>query len=373
MKRSRFYKYRGLVLFAILLIGVGKLGLYAMAPVTQDSLRFEVLLSSQMLNDLPLDINLIESQEMTANQLILLSTTDQFYLLGWGGIKPLGPKVAGAIRCFAYTPDGFLMIVRNRELCYIDSIGNLVKLLGLPDSGMGLHAGEKALYFYDQNSNKNKHALYILEQGGKYKELLAVPSPIHSVAEMNQSILFSSENSIFSFHPENKVLKALATLPKEHEIRSIAVDSSGKTLYFSTMSSIYTLIDSTIINLTNEFGGMLQLLEDGLLVFNPEKKFLTRILGMEQKIASEMQKLNAVSREQPSAPLLTNAMIIDLVKTKLSDGLIINLINRSQVDFNLNVDSMIYLSSQNVSSEIILAMKNAMKRKTSNESLNHTK
>ncbi|MDP3431666.1 MAG: hypothetical protein Q8T04_01695, partial [Bacteroidota bacterium] len=96
-------------------------------------------------------------------------------------------------------------------------------------------------------------------------------------------------------------------------------------------------------------------------------KFLIRIVGLEGKVTSKMQELKNVQPEKSQGNILNNATIIDLVKSKLSDGLIINLINRSVVDFNLSIDAMIYLSSQNVSSAVILAMKNAMKRKAGND------
>ena len=63
-------------------------------------------------------------------------------------------------------------------------------------------------------------------------------------------------------------------------------------------------------------------------------------------------------------PALTNSNIIALVNDKLSDGVIINIISRSKVDFNLSVDGMIDLSDKNVSSQVILAMKEAMKRQS---------
>ena len=61
-------------------------------PAKNDSLRFEILLSSKMLNEIHLDVNLINSVGITSNRLILLSTHDQFYVLGWGGIIPLGKR-----------------------------------------------------------------------------------------------------------------------------------------------------------------------------------------------------------------------------------------------------------------------------------------
>lgn len=361
-------KYNIVLVFTIILFEIGALNAYGLAPVKNDSLRFEVLLSSKLLDDAKLEINFIGAQEMTSNRLILLSSANQFYLLGWGGIQSVGPKITDTISSFAYTPDGFLMVVRNKELFYVDSIGNPAKLFGLPDYAMGITAGADVMYLYDQNRNKAKHALYVLEKGGLYKELLVVPSPIYSVIEMDKLILFSTENAILSFNPDNKELKAIATLPGVNEIKSVAIDSLGSTIYFSTDNSIYAVNNSRIINLTNEFGGSLRFFTDGLLVFNPEKKFLIRIVGLEGKITSKIQELKNTQPEKSPDNILTNTTIIDLVKSNLSDGLIINLINRSVVDFNLSIDAMIYLSSQNVSSAVIVAMKNAMKRKAGTDS-----
>jgi hypothetical protein len=68
----------------------------------------------------------------------------------------------------------------------------------------------------------------------------------------------------------------------------------------------------------------------------------------------------------PPNDVLTNSKIIELVKSKLSDEIIISIINHSVVDFNLSVDAMIDLSNQQVSSKVILAMKQAMKRQILN-------
>ncbi|MDO9340507.1 MAG: hypothetical protein Q7T72_08280 [Bacteroidales bacterium] len=56
---------------------------------------------------------------------------------------------------------------------------------------------------------------------------------------------------------------------------------------------------------------------------------------------------------------LTNSTIIKMVKAKLSDDLIIDEINSSKVNFNVSIDSIKFLSSENVSSRVIQAMKTA--------------
>jgi hypothetical protein len=263
-----------------------------------DSLRFEVLLTSKMLNDIHLNERLINSIDITSNRLILLSTTDQFYLLGWGGIVPFGKKVTGNITSYAFTPDSLLMIIRNNELCGFDSLGNLSRLFTLPGEEMGISAGKYVMYAYNRTKVQANHAIYVIARGGKYSKLVEVPAAINSVIEMNNSILFATGNAVLCYDLRNKVLKALTALPKDKEVKSIAVNSSSNMIYLSTENSIYALKDSSAVVITEEFGGVLWYYNDGLLVFNPSKKFLVRITGIEENITSKMLALNnPVKRE----------------------------------------------------------------------------
>jgi hypothetical protein len=330
--------------------------------IKDDSLRFEILLSSKMLNDTLSEEKFVNSIDITSNRLILLSTTNQYYLLGWGGIGPLGQKVTGNIGSFAFTSDSLLMTIRNNELCGFESDVNLSKLFDLPNEGMGISSGKYVMYIYDRDIEKTKYALYVIAKGGNYYKLFEVPSPIKSVVEMNSSILFATGNGLFSFNLKDKNLKALAVLPKDEEIKSIAVDTSSNRIYFSTENVIYALVDSKAAIVFDDFGGILRFFDNGLMVFNPDKKFLIRIIGIEDRL--KLQPTFPAAYTKPTSGLLTNSTIINLVKTKISDDLIINLINSSPVNFNTSVDSMIYLSGQNVSSQVILAMRNAMKMKS---------
>jgi hypothetical protein len=258
------------------------------------------------------------------------------------------------------------MTIRNNEVCRFDSLGNLVKLYKLPGTGMGISAGKNAMYVFDRNKGKAKYALYVIAKGGKYSKLLDMPSPIWSVAEMNNSILFSSENGLFSYNVKRKELKALSALPKGKEIKSITVDTLNSRIYFATDSTIYSLKDSTAVMVTDEIGGILRSFHNGLIVFNPEKQLVVRIVGLENQIESGLPASKAPINTQTATDILTNESIINLVKAELSDEFIIKIINKSEVNFNLSVDSMIELSDQNVSSALIKEMKNAMKRKAGN-------
>jgi hypothetical protein len=336
------------------------------SSTNNDSLRFEVLLTSRLLSDVQKDALFNSSLDITSDRLILLSTNDQFYLLGWGGISPVGKKVEGKINSFRYTSDSLLMIIRNRDLCAFDLNGKLSKLFELPNEGMEISRGKYVMYAYDRNIDGQKNALYLIARRGKYSKLFEIPSSINSVVEWNNTLLFASGNAIFSYDIKTKDLKAIASLPKGEVIRSIHANSSSDIVYFSTDKMVFATKDSSVVLVTNQFGGVVRFYNGGLIVFNPEKKYLIRILGVENKITSQLKgSKTPQAKEQPS-DILTNAMVIDMVKLKLSDSRIINIINKSVVNFNLGVDDMIFLSGQNVSSEVIMAMKNAMRKKTSN-------
>jgi hypothetical protein len=330
------------------------------SPEKQDSVRYEVLMSTSLLNELQINSNFVPAVDVTSKRLILLSSTDQFYLLGWGGMVPLGNKVATGIGAFAFTSDSLLMVIRNNELCYLDSLGKLSFLYKLPEHGMGISTGKYAMYIYDRNSTKSKHALYALAGGGKYAKLFDVPGPISSVVEWNDRILFSTGNALLQYNLKTKEIKALAALPEGKIIKSLAVDPSEGRIFFSTANMICTVKDEKVSVITDKLGGTIRYF-NGLMVLKPESSLLIRMVGIDRAIASASLPVKSSLNADLSVEILTNSTIIELVKNELSDELIISIVNHSKVDFNLNVDSMIDLSNQGISSKVILAMKRAMK------------
>jgi hypothetical protein len=168
---------------------------------------------------------------------------------------------------------------------------------------------------------------------------------------------------LFSFNNTKKELKAMIALKKDMEIKSLTTNASGKTIYFSTEHAIYSLKDSCMLTVTNEFGGVLKYYDEGLIVFNPDKKLVMRITGLEDELTSKLHAAKTPAANKKTTEILTNESVINLVKAELSDDFIIKIINKSEVNFNMSVDSMILLSDQNVSSAVIKEMKNAMKRK----------
>jgi hypothetical protein len=258
-------------------------GLTSMAqslPNKADSLHYEILMSSKMLDSIHFNQKFIKYVDITSHRLVLLSTSDQFYLLGWGGIVPLGKKITGKIYSYAITPDGLLMAVNNDRLCVFDSLGNLSTLYKLPREEMGISSGKYGMFIYDQNNDHQINMLYVLAKGGKFAHLFGLSTPIHSVVEMTDSILFASDNAVYRYRFADKKMKILVALAENNPIKSVVVDTSGSRIYFSTEDMVFTMKDSKALLVTDKFGGELKYFNDGLLVFNPGKRILLRIVGL---------------------------------------------------------------------------------------------
>ena len=288
------------------------------APVKTDSSHIELLLTNKMLSNIHLDKKFIPSLDITSKRLILLSTREQFYLLGWGGIAPIGKKSTGSIGSFAFTFDNLLMAVRGSELCTMDSLGNLSKLMKLPGEGMGVSAGKFVMYIYDRNKNLQKNALYVIAKGGKYSRLLEVPAPINSVTELKNKVLFTIGNAVFSYNLKDKGISAILTVAKDKEIKSLTADTLNNRIYFSDGNSVFAIKDSVAVVISSEFGGVLRYFNQGLIVFNPEKNLLIRITELEDKIASKITEMKSAPVGEKTAVLPPPAAAVIVVPPPVS-------------------------------------------------------
>lgn len=349
------------VFFTIWIVIISAIQIISAQEVINKSVpyKIEVLMSGKMLDDINLKIEFIPSVNMTSNGHILLSSPTQFHLLGWGGIKAFGNKYSDIIGGFDYSYDGFLMVVHNSELCYIDSIGNLAKLYELPNKNMGITAGKSVMYLFDKDTDLTKYALYILSQGKRYTKLFEIPTPINAVSEIGESLLFSTGNKLFYLNAGTNTLKAIVSLPqKESKIISIVQDRELNTVYFSSNNAIYAMKDTSIVCISDKLGGVLRLYDKGLLIFNAEKRFLVSLLIDRPNANTTIDVTNA---EDPANKTLNNKSIIQMIINKTPEDEIIKKIENSVSNFNVSIDDMVNLSDQGVSSAVILAMKKAMK------------
>jgi hypothetical protein len=267
----------------IVVVALVSLNLYGQSAVKGDSLRFELLLSKAMVDSVNFNVPFTNSVQITSDHHLLLASENQFYILGWGGIQPVGKQFSKPLSAFEYTSDSTLMVVQDNRLCYIDSVGNMTKLYELPYENMKIAAGKNVMYLYDQNMYLTKHPLYVLAKGGRYIELFVSPTVITAVAENGDNLLFASENVLFSVNIITKSLVTLAVLPnKDQQINSITVDLLSKNIFLSSDNAIFAVKGNQLACVTENFSGTLRYSNNSLFVFNADKKFLVRIVGIDR-------------------------------------------------------------------------------------------
>lgn len=326
-----------------------------------DTLRYEVIFNKAMLDAIGINDNLIDAVDVTPDRLILVSSPGRFYLAGRGGAVPFGAPADGIISSFAFTGDSILLVVKNNELCYFGPDARLSVLYRLPASGMRISGGAKVMYLFDYGMNDHPVSLYAIARGGFYLKLLDLPDPINAVAEHGNSVLLSSGNALFEFDPDTKGLKVLIVMPKGEDIISVAADASNNRIYFSTRSKIYALDDVGAVAISDDLGGSLKVRDNGLIVLSTEKSILLRIDGLEEQLA-DRKNMKIAADVNKTSDVLTNSSVIDMKRAGLSDALIISIIKHSGVDFDLSVDNIVRLADDGVSSDVIMAMRQAMKK-----------
>lgn len=252
----------------------------------KDSLRYEVMLNSSMMDSTLKKDRFIYALDISPNNYLTLSTGNKIYLLGWGGISQLGNEIGGnIINSYAYSKDGLLMAVKNNILCYMNQKGILDTIVQLPKANMGLAAGKDVMYLFDQIRDDNKYKLYAFAKGGKYKQLLVSPKPITTVVEMGDSLYLAIGSGVYSLSPNSNSLNLVAGFEKESEIRSMTVDPQNNILYIATQDGIYAHQNNSLVYVTGDFGGgIVKYFGEGLIIFNPNTNDIIRIVNIDKSI-----------------------------------------------------------------------------------------
>lgn len=329
----------------------------------KDSLRFEILMTTDMLKAINLNPSFIGDMEITSGRHLMVATNNQFYLIGWGGLASLGKQSSkGMISSFAFTPDSLLLFTRGNELCYLDENGTAARLYTLPYPGMKISSGREVMYLYGPNQSGIRNAVYALSQGGGYAIVLETTTPVNDLLEHKNSLILASGNRLCRFDLKTKESSILATLSEGKEIISVTNDPSSGMIYFSTDKSIYAVNDTSAMTISDIMGGVVRCLDGGLVIFDHAKRFMMRIAGIENELRNGKPYRPDVATK-PAKGVLTNADVAEFVANGLSDALIITIIRKSEVDFDLSINSMIGLAGKGVSSDVIMEMRSAMKRK----------
>jgi hypothetical protein len=238
-----------------------------------------------MLTDSVFGGPLSEGLEISGQKLVTLTDGSQMYLLGWAGVTAIGNKSTQTISGFTYTPEGLLLTVQNKNLCFINTEGNWEKLYELPFENMFLTSGKEVLYIYEHDKNKNRYNAFALAKGGKYKWLFASPKPINGICELGDSIYVAIETGIYSYSRQKNKLNLSVALNNGAGITSLTADPIRDILYFSTPENIYALKNNTLVSLTDEFpGSTVHYFGDGLFLFNASTSDIFRIVNIHSSI-----------------------------------------------------------------------------------------
>jgi len=177
------------------------------------------------------------------------------------------------------------------------------------------------------------------------------------------TLLFCSGNKLMIYPLDEKPIVLFDA--DKYKIYGFSTDNKG-TVYVSIDPGIIKIEKFSQLSIlsTESMKGKLRYFDEKLYVLNAGNRTLS-VIPVKSLSFAQLAAPAEKGQEKPpiakSPGIMTNTDIISLVNAKTSDEQIINLINNSPVKFNTSVDSMIYLSGRNVSSAVILAMRNAMK------------
>ncbi|MCL2650085.1 MAG: hypothetical protein FWD60_03535 [Candidatus Azobacteroides sp.] len=243
-------------------------------------IELDLLLSEHMLKDLSIKTEFINSIDYTSDGFLLLSSSNQFYILGIGYMENLFNPTKKMIESYTVTPEGKLYIVSGKGLCKIDTLGNFIKIYSLPNVNMGIASGNSSIYLFDQSIQEDKqdYSLFSLNKNLDRTKLVTMNAPIKSVYEYDVNVFFTAKNKLYCTNEQMKSFVEILTLPQESDtIISIIGDSEHHAFYISTKDAIYRIKESKVELVSNEFGGILKYDGEGLLVFNPEKQLIVRL------------------------------------------------------------------------------------------------
>lgn len=251
-------------------------------PQNTQSIKADILLDSVLLNKLSTNnIKFINSVEYTPKGFILLSSSNQFYLLGMGGMIPIFESWTGKndIESFAVKADGILLIASGNSLYQAYTDPSFIKIMDIPDNDMGVTSKYKDIYVFDRTlkNNKKNYSIYQISENKEITSLVVMSTPILSIFEQPTFLIFSTSNLLFSIDTHTRNLFQILALPQEDNIISVVGDTINRAFYFSTDSAIYRIKDNKMEIISEDFGGILRYDDEGLLIFNSNKKLLIRL------------------------------------------------------------------------------------------------
>jgi len=248
--------------------------------ISADTITTDIIFDNNLLKDFSIDKKFINSIEYTPDGFILLSSANQFYLLGSGGIASIFENwnSKNSIESFTITSDSILVVISGKSLYQANADTSFVKIADIPDNNIGITSKYDNIYVYERifKNEKKNYSIYQLSRDEKITTLVTISTPVLSVFERPLQLIFSTNNILFSVEIKTKKLFQILALPPKNNIISIVGDDIHHALYFSTNEAIYRIKNTQLELVSDKFGGILKYDGEGLLIFNPDENYIVR-------------------------------------------------------------------------------------------------
>lgn len=274
-----------------------------------DNIKADVFMTKKQLQTAQMDITFIPEFIKIPNNFIFLSSEQNLYILGREGLMKI--LIYSDVNSFTLSSMGEFYFIQGDVLKKLNEPTNeLIEVTNLPKPNMRISTGENALYIFDNEkiSNSNNYSIYKLFSNNDYIKIIDVPSIINSVVEVENYVLFSTENKLYAVDIENKAVKEIAALHNENDkIISVNWDNTNNALYFSSEQAIFRMKEGKVDCVNDQFSGMLQCDDVGLVIFNPKEQFVVRIHNSALFSSSSITSTTPKSNTQPNEtkPALT--------------------------------------------------------------------
>jgi hypothetical protein len=98
------------------------------ANAQQNEIEADIFLNETMLKTISTNVKFNQSIDYTKGSYLMLASSNQFYVLGLGGIGAVFERTKNPIDAFSVaTSDSLLLFVSNKSLFQIDTLGKFVK------------------------------------------------------------------------------------------------------------------------------------------------------------------------------------------------------------------------------------------------------
>lgn len=240
--------------------------------------KIQVLMDNAHLNSCGFRGQLANSFcKVNGQDIVVLASGNTLYLLEEGRFYRLaGGIINDSISSFGMMASNKLVVVVEDKICAFDSRGKLLPMFQLADTGMEITIDDNIIYAYDKHSEEDLYSLYAYVEEGEVR-ITTIETPINDVAGTDEKVFFCSDNFIYELDVINQTANALRVVEEDETIISLAVDKRHNILYFSTEDYVWRLINNNV-ELVSIIGGKLLFDEKGLLVFDAESRFLSRIM-----------------------------------------------------------------------------------------------